>query len=399
MRIKTDGEGGQTLVLFALMLAVLVVFVVMVVDVGMFMEQRRHAQNVVDAAALAGAQELPDSPAAAATLAKQYADLNGYDSSKLQISFRCTSNASVACNPSANKYDTIVVKATADSPAYFGPILSVLGGGGLCWTTGCSTTVQAAGCRGFCGAAGSQEDVVVTIDHTGSMQATELQNAKDGALQLMKILDPAVHRIALAETPPVHTANPCDTVETWVDADRTWLPAGLSSNYATSAGTLNASSLLVKDTQCMDLAGSGDVPGPHTDLAEPMRAATKELQTNGRSTAGHAIVLETDGAANVYADPAAAAAAGALGPCDYAYKMATKAKALGYEIFTIGYGVDENCTHDSTKSPWYNKPATQLLLQMATDASHFYNQPKTADLDPVFQAIGNSLASGSKLVQ
>ncbi|HEY8768501.1 MAG TPA: hypothetical protein VIP09_14775 [Dehalococcoidia bacterium] len=90
---------------------------------------------------------------------------------------------------------------------------------------------------------------------------------------------------------------------------------------------------------------------------------------------------------------------GALGHCDYAYKVAQQAKALGIEIFTIGYGVNENCTHDSTSSPCYNKPATQLSQRIATDASHFHNQPKTQDLDPVFRAIGVSLASGSKFVQ
>ncbi len=398
MRINTDGERGQVLILFALMLAVLLVFVVMVVDVGMFMEQRRHAQNVVDAAALAGAQELPDNPTAAATVARQYADLNGYDSSRLQISFQCTSAQSVACNPSANKYDTIVVRATADSPAYFGPILSVFGGGGLCWTTGCSTTVQAAGCRGLCGAQGDEVDAVIALDHTGSMQQTELQNARDGALELMRTFNASIHRIGLSVTPSVHPSNPCDTVETWNDV-MTWLPVGLSSDYATSPGVLNPSSNLVKEASCIDLAGSGDVPGPHTDLAEPVRAAMNELRDNGHPAAKQGIILETDGAANIFADPAAASAMGALGPCDYAYKVAQQVKALGIEIFTIGYGVDENCTHDSTNSPWYNKPATQLLLQMATDASHFYNQPKTQDLDPVFQAIGVQLAAGSKLVQ
>jgi hypothetical protein len=217
-------------------------------------------------------------------------------------------------------------------------------------------------------------------------------------MELMRTFDASIHRVALAVTPPVHPANLCDTVENWTDAS-TWLPVPLSSDYQTSPGVLNANSALVKETQCLDLAGSGDVPGPHTDLAEPLRAAMNELRNNGRPAAKQGIILETDGAANIFANPAAASAMGALGPCDYAYKVAQQAKALGIEIFTIGYGVDENCTHDSTNSPWYNKPATQLLLQMATDAGHFYNQPKTQDLDPVFQAIGVSLASGSKLVQ
>jgi Flp pilus assembly protein TadG len=396
---KIRQEEGQTLVLFTLMIAVLVLFIVLVVDVGMFFEQRRNAQNVVDAAALAGAQELPDNPTQAAAEARDYATRNGFDPNQLNISFHCTTTLTAVCNPSANKYDTIVVTTTVTSPTYFGPILTVLGGSGLCWASGCSTTVSAAGCRGLCGASGDEVDAVVALDHTGSMQATELQNARDGALQLMKIFDPAIHRIGLAVTPPVHSNNPCDTIEHWTDSDLTWLPDGLTSNYATTKGSLNLSSQLVKDTQCMDLAGSGDVPGPHTDLAGPMKAAMDELNANGRANATLGIILETDGAANIYGDPVAAAAAGALGPCDYAMKVASQAKAAGIEVYTIGYGVNENCTKDTAASPWYNKSANSLLAAMATDSSHFFNQPKTADLDPVFQAIGVRLAAGSKLVQ
>ncbi len=54
---------------------------------------------------------------------------------------------------------------------------------------------------------------------------------------------------------------------------------------------------------------------------------------------------------------------------------------------------------ESSASPWHNRPATELLRLMATDDAHFYNQPKSQDLDPVFQAIGMQLAAGSKLVQ
>jgi hypothetical protein len=242
-------------------------------------------------------------------------------------------------------------------------------------------------------------DAVIALDHTGSMQQTELQNARDGALQLMKIFNPSVHRIGLAVTPPVHANDPCDTVETWVDADRTWLPDGLSDDYATAVGSLNLASQIVQDTQCMDLAGNGDVPGPHTDLAEPLRAAMNELSANGRVGAKKGIILETDGAANVYGDTVAAASYGALGPCDYAFKVATEAKSKGFEVYTIGYGVDQDCTRETALSPWQNVAVAELLRQMATDDAHFYNQPRSADLDPVFQAIGVQLAAGSKLVQ
>lgn len=396
MDAENRTDSGQVLVLFALMLAVMIVFVVMVIDVGMFMHTRQQAQNVVDAAALAGAQELPDSPANAEAVARDYASRNDYDPNELEITFKCTSGYAQFCDPANGKYDTIVVTAKETAPAFFGPILTVLGAGSSCWTSGCDTQVRAAGCRGMCGAAGAEVDAVVAIDHTGSMKATELQNARDGALALMRVFDYQVHRIGLAVTPPVHTNNLCDTVESWTDADRTWLPVPLTSSFQTSPNVLDNASTLVSTTSCLDLAGSGDVPGPHTDLANPMKAAADELTNNGRPGARKGIVYMTDGAANVYGETPPA---GVRGPCDWAYKEATAAKALGYEIYTIGYGVDENCTREDANSPWKDKPVAELLRQMATDDQHFYNQPKTADLDPVFQAIGIQLASGSKLVQ
>ena len=400
MNKTQDRERGQALVLFTLLLAVLVMFMVLVIDGGFFMVERRQAQNVVDAAALAGAQELPDDPAAAADVARQYAVLNDFDPDDLTIEFVCTSTLIQFCNPGAGKYDTILVTGEATAPAFFGPILNVIGEGDSCWTEGCTTQVNAGACRGACGSVGDKLDVVLSIDHTGSMQASELQNAKDGAKQLMTIFDSSIHRIGLAVTPPVHANNLCDTVEKWTDSDLMWLPVGLSDDYQSSPHVLNSGSSLVAEMNCLDLAGgSSDVPGPHTDLAEPLIAAMNELVNNGRPDITRGIVFLTDGAANVYGDPAAAAAAGALGPCDYAYKMATLAKSYGLEIYTIGYGVDENCTRESASSPWRNRPANELLRLMATDDDHFYNQPKTADLDPVFKAIGAQLAGGSKLVR
>jgi hypothetical protein len=39
-----------------------------------------------------------------------------------------------------------------------------------------------------------------------------------------------------------------------------------------------------------------------------------------------------------------------------------------------------------------------LLRAMASDQYHFFNEPKTTDLEPIFQVIGTQLATGSRLV-
>jgi hypothetical protein len=122
------------------------------------------------------------------------------------------------------------------------------------------------------------------------------------------------------------------------------------------------------------------------------------LKSNGRNGVPHAIVLETDGAANIM-DTAAANAIGAKGPCDYAYKVAQQVKAAGIELYTVAYGADDTCVNDGSNSPWHNKTATELITALATDSDHAFIEPKTGDLEEVFLLIGTKLASGSKLIE
>ncbi len=72
-----DSQRGNVVIIVALFLTALLGFTAMAVDVGMFMWEKRELQNVVDAAALAGVQELPNDPGAAVDLAAEYARRNG----------------------------------------------------------------------------------------------------------------------------------------------------------------------------------------------------------------------------------------------------------------------------------------------------------------------------------
>jgi hypothetical protein len=77
--LKSRGERGQGLVLFVLGLGVLFGMVAMSVDVGLILHERRSLQNAADAAALAGAVELPASQALAESRAQEWAVNNGID--------------------------------------------------------------------------------------------------------------------------------------------------------------------------------------------------------------------------------------------------------------------------------------------------------------------------------
>ena len=77
-------ESGQMLVSATLMLAVLLGMAAMTIDVGIYLHERRQLQNAADAAALAGAQELPSNPVQAEQEARDWAAQNGMDPGEIE---------------------------------------------------------------------------------------------------------------------------------------------------------------------------------------------------------------------------------------------------------------------------------------------------------------------------
>jgi len=103
-------ERGQSLVFVVLAVGTLVAVLGLVVSVGDWMRTRQRAQSVADAAALAGAQELPDQSAAASEAASS-AVQNNWLGSPLQSGFPDQS--------------TIQVDASQDVSGLFAPIVGV----------------------------------------------------------------------------------------------------------------------------------------------------------------------------------------------------------------------------------------------------------------------------------
>ncbi len=77
--VATDRERGQTIVVFVVFLIVLLCFVGVVVDGGMYYVERRDMQGTADAAALAAVRELPMSTGQATARAKDYVDSRNGD--------------------------------------------------------------------------------------------------------------------------------------------------------------------------------------------------------------------------------------------------------------------------------------------------------------------------------
>jgi Flp pilus assembly protein TadG len=103
-------DSGQAFVFIAVILTALVGMAALVVDVGSWYQAQRKLQTAADAAALAGAQELPLNPSIATTVAQQYAQLNDSGIAAPAVTF-----------PDAA---TIDVVAEADTPGIFAPVLN-----------------------------------------------------------------------------------------------------------------------------------------------------------------------------------------------------------------------------------------------------------------------------------
>lgn len=111
-------EFGQGLVLSALAMVALLGVTAMVVDVGLFLHEKRELQNAADAAALAGVQELPNSPADAEQKAGEWAVNNGIGSGELEA-------IDISTTYAAN--DTITVRVKRDVPFIFARVLGFTG--------------------------------------------------------------------------------------------------------------------------------------------------------------------------------------------------------------------------------------------------------------------------------
>lgn len=115
---KFKSENGAVVVIVALSLVALMMVTALAIDVGSLYEERRHLQTVADAAALAGAQQLPESQDDAETKAYEYAEMHGVTSDNIEVDFDYTKTLYDTL------IDTIIVTAkNPESPLYFARVM------------------------------------------------------------------------------------------------------------------------------------------------------------------------------------------------------------------------------------------------------------------------------------
>jgi Putative Flp pilus-assembly TadE/G-like len=106
-------ERGQAAVLTVLFMVVLLAMAAAVLDVGSWYQEDRELQATMDAAALAGAQALPDDAAAATALAGEYATKNGGGLDTTAVTTTTIAN------------DTIKVTGSRPAPGFFSKLFGI----------------------------------------------------------------------------------------------------------------------------------------------------------------------------------------------------------------------------------------------------------------------------------
>jgi len=178
------GERGQILAVVALALVALLGVAAFSIDVGYAYYAKRQLQSATDAAALAGAQDLPTVTTAKATAAT-YATANtpaNLSTVTYTYTTSCTTAATAGfgCNAATNP-NNLTVTATASTNTWFAKLFGI----------GHFDVAARANACSPCSS--SPVDVVVVLDRTGSMcldssnnaNCSDMNNAKEGVHTLL----------------------------------------------------------------------------------------------------------------------------------------------------------------------------------------------------------------------
>jgi hypothetical protein len=379
---RTD-QRGQSLVLVVISLTVLLGMGALVLDLGLGWYAKRQLQASVDAAALAGAQELPSSANAVAR-AHEYILKN--PTRGVQGVQDTTITKCIVSAPGCAPVNAVQVSAKGNADTAFARVFGI---------NSMNIGAKATACQP-CGA--KPLDIMIVFDRTGSMGmgTGKIENARAGVMTFLNFLDAGTALVGLTVLPPSDTlANRCSNPSTstnWYDLPSSkYTIVPLSSDFKVN-GVINNSSYLVQTLNCQTPNGS-----THYSLA--IQAAQAELNLHGRPKAQDIIIFLTDGAANT--GPSYLSGAERTQPCHSGVTSAAAAKAAGTWVYTIGYSIGgDACQADrqaGAESPAITPDAA--LRAMASNAGNYFVRPDAGQLNTIFTAIAADISQGaSRLV-
>jgi Flp pilus assembly protein TadG len=418
---RPQDERGQVIVLMVLMMVVLLGFAALVVDVGYAYYAHRALQSSADAAALAGAQELPNATQAE-IIARQYSSSAGNKNNKGNIN-GVTTTVTTKCVVSLGgcaPMNAVVVLEQAPTKTFFAGLLGLP-----------AFTIKAQATASMRGGTPKPAHVMIVLDRTGSMGTactiggTKLDCAKGGINAFLGAMNPAYDQVGLVAFAP-HSGNVCNTPKTTngptSDYDafpNNYLFVPLSNNYQTSPGVLNPASQLVSTVNCIKAGGT-------TVFAAAIDKARTTLAANHDPEAQDVIIFMTDGEANYGACASPNVTTGVCSnntspyrtnPCGQAVTSADQAAAAGVWVFGIAYDTPgagclgwkstgtgiggATCAQKNgnqfvcPESPAIT--ANVAVKAIASDDTKYYSSPNPGSLTTLFQSIAAELTEGRLL--
>jgi hypothetical protein len=395
----TRSERGQVVVLVVVMLVVLLGFAALVIDVGYAYYAHRQLQASADAAALAGAQELPNR-SLAEQVAREYSSSTGMKNEHHDIPDVVTTveTKCIQSIPGCDPVNAVVVMEKAPTKTFFA---------GLFGIDSFKITARSTACSP-CGI--KPLDIVMVLDRTGSMcqtssgasdpSCTDLNNAKDGMRTFLTYLEPSTQWVGLAVLPPAtgtgstaRCATPSDT--NYNSSSNPYVIVGVreGNNYSRDR-VLDPTSKLVSTINCQRANG-------RTAYANALEAAQRELEVNGRPDVKNVIIFLSDGAANTGPTYYSTTSPYRRRPCNQGVASAATIKSKGTLIYSIGYDLNalgggaNVCTSytGAVESPAIT--AYDAIRQIASAPTAFFNKPDAGQLRTIFTEIAADLARGT----
>jgi hypothetical protein len=390
LQLPDRGERGAIAVMTAFLTVVLFAAAALGVDISTQVNQRQQLHDTIDAAAHAGAYDLPASGTLAQTDAVANALVNDPAAPTPTVVFYCvvaslagavdTTQIPSSCNPASaggsftgykcnakicsipchptvgDVCNTISVSGTKPVPFSFAPVIGITQGG-----TGSVTSVA---CKGACGTIPPNPmDVAVVADRTGSMSSTDITAMITGIESMFQVMTPAQQYVALgtigrSATSPASTICGSGTQKALSEPSASdtagpWVPVPFTTDYLNSGTTtLNTGSNLVQAVNCLkNSSGSG------THLASAMKGAARYLLGYDPNNLGSlpvqtgvvrkAIIFETDGAPNeaINGGSTTLSVSGDIGStstttdaaCNNLTTVAANAKAAGILVVTVAF--------------------------------------------------------------
>jgi len=390
-----ETESGQSIVVVIFSVFALLGLTGLVVDLGYAYYAERSLQASTDAAALAGAAELPNLSTAVAT-ADSYSGRRGAKNNTANlppvtatVTTKCLASAP-GCSPS----NAVVVDQKITVKTSF---MKLFGVGELNLhrrSTACSPCTS------------KPLDIVIVLDRTGSMcqdhwggsdpSCADLNSAREGIRTFLSYFDSRIQWVGLAVFPPAPSLSQrCNTPVTtsYNSTGSPYVIVPLSKDYKTG-GSLNPSSDLITTLNCQKGGG-------RTAYANAIEKAQAELDTHGRSNAQDLIVFFSDGAANIGPTYYSTSSPYRKQPCHQGMSSAAGVKSKGTILYSIGYDLNAENGGANKCTTWDDKPesptitAYQAIQQIATEPGAFFDKPGPGELNSIFNRVAADISSGS----